>query len=140
MDITLHTCCNDCEKTFLDGVISSYAELFQFVEGDKEICKTVQSMHTEYDCFFEKISPQYDAVVHICIGLGSLLFQNAVIARKIQNCIHNRFAESIFGIGIWFLRLPKWLEKENRWRNTRRLKEIHTEGYASLLWTIGLAI
>ena len=58
------------EKTYHDGVDISSAELFQFVEGDKEICKTAAINAYEYDCFFEKISPQYEAVVHICIEIG----------------------------------------------------------------------
>ena len=71
------------EKTYHDGVDIAPRDLFQFVERDKENCKTAAINAYEYDCFFEKISPQYEAVVHICIGSGfSSCYQNAVIAAE----------------------------------------------------------
>lgn len=69
------------EKPYHDGVDITPADLFKYVERDNEACKTAAINAYEYDCFFEKISPQYEAVIHVCIGAGfSSCYQNASMA------------------------------------------------------------
>lgn len=71
------------EKPYHDGVDITPADLFKYVERDNEVCKTTAINAYEYDCFFEKISPQYEAVIHVCIGAGfSSCYQNASIAAE----------------------------------------------------------
>jgi DegV family protein with EDD domain len=70
------------EEVFYDGADITPADVFRHVEEGKT-CKTAAVNTYEYECFFDELSPKYDAVIHICIGSGfSSCYQNAALAAE----------------------------------------------------------
>lgn len=69
-----------------DGVDITPAEIFRYTEEGKT-CKTAAVNLFEYKNIFAKLSPEYESIIHICIGSGfSSCLQNAVLAaRDFQN-------------------------------------------------------
>ena len=68
-------------KAYLDGVDITPADIFQHVDGGGALCSTSAVNVDSYKKFFQDLSPQYDAVIHITIGsLFSACYQNAAIA------------------------------------------------------------
>lgn len=70
------------EEVFYDGADITPADVFRHVEEGKT-CKTAAVNTYEYECFFDELSPKYEAVIHICIGSGfSSCYQNAALAAE----------------------------------------------------------
>jgi DegV family protein with EDD domain len=71
------------DKEFHDGVDITPAEIFRYVEVEGKTCKTAAVNTYEYECFFDGLSPKYEAVIHISIGSGfSSCYQNAALAAE----------------------------------------------------------
>lgn len=68
-------------KTYLDGEDIKPADIFDHVDRGGSLCSTSAVNAEDYRVFFEKLSAEYDAVIHITIGSGfSACYQNASIA------------------------------------------------------------
>ena len=71
------------DKVYHDGVDIAPADIFRYVERDKETCKTAAINTYEYEHFFEVMSPKHEAIIHICIGsVFSSCYQNAFLAAQ----------------------------------------------------------
>jgi len=71
------------DKAFMDGVNITPGDIFRYVDEEGKTCKTCAINTYGYENFFAELSPQYDAVIHICIGSGfSSCYQNAVLAAE----------------------------------------------------------
>ncbi|NLM20754.1 MAG: DegV family protein [Peptococcaceae bacterium] len=71
------------DQEFRDGVDITPADIFRYVDEDKKTCKTAAVNHYEYERFFAKFSPQFSAVIHVCIGSRfSSCYQNASLAAQ----------------------------------------------------------
>ena len=69
------------DEAFRDGVDIKPADIFKYVEEEGKTCKTAAVNTYEYECFFDGLSPKYEAVIHICIGSSfSSCYQNATLA------------------------------------------------------------
>lgn len=84
MDITLlplYILVDGVEKDFRDGVDITPADIFRYVDKEEKSCKTAAINTYDYKCFFQELSPRYEAVIHISIGSGfSSCYQNAILA------------------------------------------------------------
>ncbi|NLL51558.1 MAG: DegV family protein [Peptococcaceae bacterium] len=71
------------DQAFRDGVDITPADIFRYVDEDNKTCKTAAVNHYEYERFFADLSPQFSAIIHVCIGSGfSSCYQNACIAAQ----------------------------------------------------------
>ena len=71
------------EQTFRDGVDIMPADIFRYVDTEGKTCKTAAVNIYDYQCCFETLSPQYEAVIHLCISSDfSSCYQNARIAAE----------------------------------------------------------
>lgn len=71
------------EKSFRDGMDITSADIFRYVDKEGKSCKTAAINTYDYECFFEELLLQYEAVIHISIGSGfSSCYQNATLAAK----------------------------------------------------------
>lgn len=68
---------------YLDGVSIQPQDIFRHVDNGGAICTTAAPAPEEYTAFFSRLSPGFDAVVHISIGSGfSVSHQNALKAAE----------------------------------------------------------
>lgn len=68
-------------QAFRDGVDIHPADIFAHVAAGGKLCSTSAVAVDDYRECFGKVSPDYDAVIHITIGSGfSACYQNASIA------------------------------------------------------------
>ena len=71
------------EEDFRDGVDITPKEIFQYVGEQGKSCSTAAVNTFEYENFFKEHASNYDAVIHICLGVDfSSCYQNAKIAAK----------------------------------------------------------
>ena len=69
------------EEDFRDGVDITPKEIFQYVGEQGKSCSTAAVNTFEYESFFKEHAPNYDAIIHICLGVDfSSCYQNAKIA------------------------------------------------------------
>ena len=74
---------NKNNESFQDGVTIQPAEIFAHVAAGGELCSTAAVSVGIYQEHFEKLSKEYDAVVHINIGSGfSATHSNACLAAE----------------------------------------------------------
>ena len=74
---------------FKDGVDIMPADIFAYVDRGGELCSTTAVNIAEYRAAFERLSKEYDAVVHITIGSEfSACYQNASIAAEDFQNVH----------------------------------------------------
>lgn len=79
--VPLHVLIDDEE--YLDGVNITPLDIFKFVGEQGKTCTTAAVNTFEYEEFFKKFSPEYEAVIHINLGSGfSSCYQNARIAAE----------------------------------------------------------
>ena len=77
------------DDVFRDGVDITPADIFRYVDEEGKTCKTAAVNTYEYEQFFENFSPNYEAVIHICIGSGfSSCYQNAALAAENFNNVY----------------------------------------------------
>ena len=70
-------------NTYRDGVETSPDDIFRFVESSGTLPTTAAVNIADYQALFAKLSPQYDAVIHITIGAGfSACYQDACVAAE----------------------------------------------------------
>ncbi len=68
---------------FRDGVDINPTDIFYYVEVEGKTCQTAAVNLFEYQTAFERLSAQYDGVIHIDIGSGfSSCYQNASLAAQ----------------------------------------------------------
>ena len=68
---------------YRDGVDITPADIFRYVDKEGKTCKTSAVNVYDYERLFAQFSPQYEAVIHICIGAAfSSCYENAVTAAK----------------------------------------------------------
>lgn len=71
------------DKTFLDGVNITPADIFRYVDAEGKTCKTAAVNTYAYEGLFQGLSSKYEAVIHICLGSEfSSCYQNAIQAAK----------------------------------------------------------
>lgn len=71
------------EQDFRDGVDITPTDIFKYVGEQGKSCKTTAVNTFEYENFFKEMSPNYEAVIHICLGSDfSSSYQNAKIASE----------------------------------------------------------
>lgn len=71
------------DKTFRDGADITPPDIFHYVEREGKICRTAAVNAYDYQSFFAKYSPNYEAVIHICLGSEfSSCYQNATLAAQ----------------------------------------------------------
>ncbi|NLM89383.1 MAG: DegV family protein [Syntrophomonadaceae bacterium] len=69
------------EQVFRDGVDITPPDIFRLVEQEEQFCKTSAVNVYQYVSVFQELSPQYEAIIHICIGSEfSTCYQNACLA------------------------------------------------------------
>lgn len=69
------------DKQYTDGVTITPDEIFAHVESGGDLCTTTAVSVGEYQEWFEKLSTEYDAVIHINISSEfSSSYQNACLA------------------------------------------------------------
>ncbi len=70
-------------NTCRDGVDASPEDIFRHVEGGGQLPSTAAVNIADYQVLFGRLSPQYDAVLHITIGSEfSCCYQNALVAAE----------------------------------------------------------
>lgn len=70
-------------NTCRDGVDASPEDIFRHVEGGGQLPSTAAVNIADYQELFGRLSPQYDAVLHITIGSEfSCCYQNALVAAE----------------------------------------------------------
>ncbi|HEY8344990.1 MAG TPA: DegV family protein [Bacillota bacterium] len=70
-------------KTFRDGVDITPPDIFHYVEREGKVCRTAAVNIFDYESFFRELSPQYEGIIHICIGAEfSSCYQNASLAAQ----------------------------------------------------------
>lgn len=70
-------------QAYIDGVTITPAEIFAHVAAGGDLCSTTAKNIGEYTDVFEKLSPEYDGIIHINIGSGfSSCYQNACLAAE----------------------------------------------------------
>jgi len=70
-------------KSYLDGIEIKPENIYRHVDAGGEITTTSAINVQDYLSYFGKLSPAYDAVIHVNIGSGfSSCYQNAVIAAE----------------------------------------------------------
>ena len=91
LDITLSPLyIHSGEHVYRDGVDITPAEVFSFAGTQGKLCKTGAINIEEYKDFFAELSPLYEAVIHINLGLNfSICHQNASLAAQ---AFHNVYA------------------------------------------------
>lgn len=68
-------------ETFRDGVDIFPTDIFDYVAGGGELCKTTAPAPAEFEDMFADYKKEFDAVIHISLGSGfSTSYQNAKIA------------------------------------------------------------
>ncbi len=68
------------EEEYLDGGIAP-SKLFEYTAMTGKLPKTSAINEYDYDQFFEKMSKEYDAVIHFCLSSGiSVAYSNALRA------------------------------------------------------------
>lgn len=83
----LHVLIND--ENYLDGVNITPKDIFQYVSVENKNCSTAAINTYEYEQLFKQFSNDYDAVIHISLGMKfSSCFQNATLAAKNFNNVH----------------------------------------------------
>ena len=71
------------DEAFLDGVDIQPSDIFAHVANGGDLCGTTAVSVGDYAVHFQRLSEEYDGVVHICIGSGfSSTYQNACIAAE----------------------------------------------------------
>lgn len=71
------------DKSYLDGIDIRPADIFAHVNAGGALCSTAAVNIAEYRALFEKLSGDYDAIVHINIGSEfSACYQNACLAAE----------------------------------------------------------
>ena len=70
-------------NTYRDGVDAGPDDIFRHVENTGELPTTAAVNIADYQALFARLSPQYDAVLHITIGAEfSACYQNACVAAE----------------------------------------------------------
>ncbi len=71
------------DEAFDDGVNISPKDIFRYVEEENKTCTTASINEFEYVRFFEKLSSNYESIIHISLGSAfSSCYVNAVAAAK----------------------------------------------------------
>lgn len=71
------------ENSYLDGLEIKPEDIYKHVAAGGEITTTSAINVSDFNRYFSKLSPAYDAVIHVNIGSGfSSCHQNAVIAAQ----------------------------------------------------------
>lgn len=71
------------EQTFRDGIGYTPDNIFRHFEETGRLCKTAAVNVTDYQEVFRRLSPQYDAVIHLNISQDfSSCYQNACLAAQ----------------------------------------------------------
>ncbi len=71
------------DVSFKDGVDIGPADIFAHVAAGGALCSTSAGSVGEYEEFFEKYAPEYDAVILVSLGSGfSSSYQNATVAAE----------------------------------------------------------
>lgn len=69
--------------SYRDGLEITPQDIFDFVEQGNEPCKTAAVSVADYEDCFSRLSPQYDAVIHINLSAEfSSCYQNACLAAQ----------------------------------------------------------
>ena len=77
------------DRSFRDGVGFMPADLFRISEEEGVTCQTAAVNIQDYQQLFAAFSPQYEAVIHICLSLDfSVCYQNAVLAAQAFPNVH----------------------------------------------------
>jgi len=76
-------------RPYRDGEDIHPGDIFSHVERGGALCSTSAVNVDDYRALFEKMSAQYDAVIHITLGSGfSACYQNATIAASHFSNVH----------------------------------------------------
>ena len=71
------------DQTFRDGVDITPPDIFHYVEREGIVCRTAAINIFDYESFFRELSPQYEGIIHICLGAEfSSCYQNASLAAQ----------------------------------------------------------
>lgn len=74
---------------YRDGVDITVKDIFEYVGAGNPICTTAALNIADYQDFFTKYAPEYDAIIHTTISTGfSSCYQNAVIAAEDFDNVH----------------------------------------------------